>query len=545
MIPWVKEYVTNPKDCYIHPILKKVKPDEVLQSDDIHVDLSLLHPLTLDKSQISDYRELFPSVALSADNSKRTILIKGEQGFGKTTLSKKIYLDSAEGRFTSFDIVFFVQLKLVKSNHDLVDAIIEQTPGLRDSNFEKEKLKHCLHTFGTRCLIILDGSTENLGVTKRIIGRTIECSSTLVTFVPHLSRHIEQYFETILWLQGLSYHQALSYCSIILQRREGRRGLMMFYYNNFISYSDCVSPMLLLLTCILNHTVTDLATDVPVGEIFFRSIKFAYKKHVSPKQLDLAKFESLFNNIGRVALRCLIENSHSFSKTELGRDICAQALNSGILTEQRCPSLSTDSSDDSLLCFVHSSFKYFFGCYSLVQSIGAGTLEEKLQDTVMTLFLQDPLFNHFALWFTHDGFLPISENQRKAYSNIKASMVNKIDIIELDLSQICILDSTINIYFGKIDTYLGTITKDTMILKLFEDALSMCKNIKHLVLDSSKDEITKKNKHAAFYSEKNSSDTNICKHIHTITPRANNTDRINSEPDDHTNRLSRFKVTDQ
>ena len=128
----------------------------------------------------------------------------------------------------------------------------------------------------------------------------------------------------------------------------------------------------------------------------------------------------------------------------------------------------------------------------LCSQSGQARLEERLQNTVMTLFLQDPLFNHFALWFTYDGFPPISDNQRKAYSKIKALIVNKIDIIELDLSQICILDSTINIYLGKISITFGTINEDTITLKQFQDALCMCKNIKHLVLDSSKDEITRK-----------------------------------------------------
>ena len=461
MIPWVKEYITNPNDCYIHPTLKKLKPDEV---------------------QISDYTELFPNMALSADNPKRTILIKGEEGFGKTTLSKNIYMDWAEGRFTSFDIVFFVQLKLVKPDHDIVDAIIEQTPYLRDSKFEKSRLRNYLDTFGTKCLIILDCSTENSGVAKRIIRRANEVCSTLVTYLNHLSASIEKYFETTVWLQGFNYDQALSYCSKMFQQKERKHVWMRFFMTNFAVY-DHVSPMLLLLTCILDHTDTELATDVPVGEIFFRSIKFVYMKHVSPKQLDWGKFQSFFGNIGRVALRCLAENSHSFSKTELGRDICKEALSSGILTEQQCPSLSTDSSDDSMLLFAHDSFKYIFGAYSLVQPYGPGVLEKRLQDTVGTLLLRDPLFSHFALWFTYDGFS--SENQRKAYSKIKALIADKIDIIELDLSHICILDSTINIYFGKIN-------KDNKILKLFEYAVSMCKNIKHLVLSSSKDEITKR-----------------------------------------------------
>ena len=261
MIPWVKEYVTNPRNSYIHPTLKKLKPKP--------------------ETEISDYKDLFPSVALSTGDPKRTILIKGEQGFGKTTLSQNIYLDWVEGRFTSFSIVFFVQLKLVKPDHDLVDAIIEQTQYLRDLNFEKTRLRNYLDSFGTRCLIILDCSTENSGVAKRIIRRANECCSTLVTYLTHLSASIDQYFETTVVLQGFTYQQALSYCSIIFQLKEKRHVSMEFCWKNFRVYYKYLSPMMLLFSCILNHTVTDLATVVPVGEIFFRSIKFAYKKHIA------------------------------------------------------------------------------------------------------------------------------------------------------------------------------------------------------------------------------------------------------------------------
>ena len=50
MIPWVKEYVTKPKDCYIHPTLKKVKP-----KPETEIEWVLGRLRVLDKSQTSDY----------------------------------------------------------------------------------------------------------------------------------------------------------------------------------------------------------------------------------------------------------------------------------------------------------------------------------------------------------------------------------------------------------------------------------------------------------------------------------------------------------
>ena len=148
-------------------------------------------------------------------------------------------------------------------------------------------------------------------------------------------------------------------------------------------------------------------------------------------------------------------------------------MSSGILTELR---------GLSLLRFVHSSFQYIFGAYSIVRSILEGTLEKGLQDPIMALLLHRPLLSHFAIWFTKDGFQQSIENRRRAYSKITTLIMDKIDIIDLDLSRICELYPMLNIY-------LAENNRDDLTLNLFSDALRMCKNIESVALSLSKDGI--------------------------------------------------------
>ena len=60
------------------------------------------------------------------------VLLKAEPGFGKTTFSHKIKGDWARGLFTTFSIVFFVSLKLVRPGDAIENIIIQQTPPLKE-----------------------------------------------------------------------------------------------------------------------------------------------------------------------------------------------------------------------------------------------------------------------------------------------------------------------------------------------------------------------------------------------------------------------------
>ena len=122
------------------------------------------------------YRELF-DLSMAGDQSaelvddkirkvqvkvaSKKILMKGEPGVGKTTLMKKIVHDWANTYFDAISLVFFVPLKLVKPGEAIDTVIVDKTYGLKGLKVTPSKVKSILETFGSRCLLILDGLDEH------------------------------------------------------------------------------------------------------------------------------------------------------------------------------------------------------------------------------------------------------------------------------------------------------------------------------------------------------------------------------------------------
>ena len=111
MAPWAKAYTVDIKEIYTELTLEKIENQ----------------PTGPEGKIIDDYKELFGDLQDQSQEEKfgssprpikprpsKKILGKGEPGFGKTCLGKKISWDWAKGLFTAVSLVFFVSLKLVR-----------------------------------------------------------------------------------------------------------------------------------------------------------------------------------------------------------------------------------------------------------------------------------------------------------------------------------------------------------------------------------------------------------------------------------------------
>ena len=182
--PWIRDYVVDMDDLYTDLTLEKVKNKpigieaqtledykELFDDRTVKVTDEMFDELTyvqenilfrsVDSSSSSDTSEMedeifydclttFESIEnikhegtcfkTQPDMSKK-ILIKGDPGMGKTTLCKKIAWDWANKIFTTFSMVFFVFLKLVKPSDAVENIIVQQNPFIRGLHITEKKTK--------------------------------------------------------------------------------------------------------------------------------------------------------------------------------------------------------------------------------------------------------------------------------------------------------------------------------------------------------------------------------------------------------------------
>ena len=146
-----------------------------------------------DRFPLRNYKEMFNS------NGRDKILVKADQGMGKTTFGKKVRWDWAKGVLNIFSIVFFVSLRLVKPVDLIENLIIQQTPALESLGISREKLCATLNRFSDRCLLILDGFDEhgpihNQDVLKIIRNKKLLNCGVVVFSRPDHTREFESHF---------------------------------------------------------------------------------------------------------------------------------------------------------------------------------------------------------------------------------------------------------------------------------------------------------------------------------------------------------------
>ena len=487
--PWIRDYVVDMEELYIELTLEKI--DKKLFRED--------------RRKLENYKELFalhnPGMLEYFDIRyycpnlipKTKILIKGNPGIGKTSLSKKIAWDWAKRLFVKVSIVFFVFLKLVKPNDALEDVIIIQNDKLQSKNVTSKKLTDILERFGHECLLILDGLDEcalgqNSDVLKVIKGSKFSDCNILLTSRSHSTREFERYFDTIISVEGFTRSEAERFASRIVPDQEKVEQVINFNpagerYPHSLRIIDPrrvhTVPILLSFLCILVREDNIDLSDKTIsnGEIYFRMVRCLYKKFTIRKdfEFEINSFYEVLALLGKLALDTLLSGNPLLRRSEIVKQISSYVFDYGLLIgHEDAHRLIRDETADILVTFPHRSIQEFLGAFYFVFSLGKRQTVEDLDDAFRE-FLKNPLFAEFCLWFLNEsnGFIHFPERS-EALELLISYVTEQIDDVKVDFKD---LES----YFPFLDLALRK--KHVMALTILNLALAKCYKIKHLVIE--------------------------------------------------------------
>ena len=405
---------------------------------------------------------------------------------GKSTLGKKIGLDWAKGLFKMFSIIFFVVLRIVKPGDSIEDVIIQQTPELEGLHVSKEKVGKMLDKFGDRCLLIFDGLDEhslgqNEDVLKIIRNRKLPNCSIMVSSRPHSTREIENYFPTVVRVDGFTRKEAEKYVSKFFKDKDKITEILEFKPSGSredFPVHKC--PILLSFLCLLvKEEEIDLSdTKLTVGDLYLRMVQCLYKKFKIRKgvQYEKNKFLEVMKSVGKLALKTLITNNPLLQKNEVLRIAGKFAFEYGFFAGQEDFRLCTDPKVDISVTYTHRSLEEFFGSFGLIQGLSEG----KSLDDILGLncenpiFMVNPLVLRFCLWF-----------QTQKCFNFPQDIYQKLVLFAAKQIDFRLLDTKIvEKKYPAMNVSDPLLKKDTLKLKFLKNVLKKCHRVSALNIHS-------------------------------------------------------------
>ena len=424
--------------------------------------------------------------SMQSDRGEK-ILVKGDPGMGKTTWSKKVAWDWTQGFLTTFSVVFFVFLKLVKPGSTIENIIIEQNSCMTGLKISDRTLGNFLETFGNRCLLILDGLHEhalgtNQDVLKIIRGEKMLSCNIIVTSRPHSTKKIAKYFPVIIRIGGFTYCKAEQFASKILSDRQKVVAVLKFNpaeFRNDVPVHRC--PILLSFLCLLvkEDEINLSTTDMHIGEIYFRMVRCLYKKFTIRKGTLFRKeeFIRITTLIGKLAFDTLLTGNPLLQRSHVMSLIGQDAFDYGLLIGHEDFRLIRDETADIFISFPHRSLQEFVGALYFIWTIdekGQSVFTSRLDKS--QVLLTNPLFLQFCLWFLNsDEKYQFCKNASLVYADLTNYYTRLVNHVHLDAKHIAQKIPTLDL------ADLVTVnTKDELRLRFLRDILTKCDLVSHL-----------------------------------------------------------------
>ena len=326
----------------------------------------------------------------------RTILIEGNPGMGKTTLSLKIAQDWAirkmPSKFPPIQLVLLIKCRDMKD--DILETINEQL-----FPWNEDSLKNELDTFieeqPEKILLVVDGLDEiPEAATEHVIEQllTSQClfrkCYIVATSRQEKGMNVRQYFDTLLEIKGYSESDIGKYVTRYFQDNELAKRLIENLKTDSNIRTLAINPLNTVLLCVvfedydgkLPSTVTELYDNIVFSITKRYCEKTGLKVKVEDKILETSK-----ETLGRLAYKGLLEDALSFRESELNDDGT---------TSNHCTKMGFLYKEDSkqkikpdhTYWLLHKTFQEYLSAFYLTEKVKrheltVGDMIDKLKDT--------------------------------------------------------------------------------------------------------------------------------------------------------------------
>ncbi|XP_023220243.1 uncharacterized protein LOC111622143 isoform X2 [Centruroides sculpturatus] len=374
-------------------------------------------------------KDIFPKET----NRRRTVLITGDPGCGKTTICRKIAYDWGKNEecdyLRQFDVIVLIEShELVKRNtcKSLINYINE--------NFN---LRNQLREPAWNLLIILDGFEEICY--KEILKDFISIDScfifpkvtiVLTSRLP-ISDQISIHFKDQYCIEGFSLEQKVNYIDCMIKEDKNKKDyLTNFLKNDAFELAQC--PLMLQMLCFLpdSSVYSDIKTTTDLFISTFHAIIERYKREKAHNQtLKRGTFFDGEDLILKLGNSCYIKefqqlNKDGVSGTQRLTDDDFRKTFSYDDEYQFIIGLDIfkkDSEGNSEQCieFIHKSFMEFVVAFYIFHSMDTVTIPyvRGILLFILGLFRDDPFTGNFLNFLRGNFFHPVT--WRNFYNEIR------------------------------------------------------------------------------------------------------------------------------
>ena len=288
-----------------------------------------------------------------------------------------------------FKLVVCVDLKEVSKCQSLKDVIYNSRLFAREDKWLVEGLLNYMTNHQDEVLLLLDGYDEyHCGQESQIFdifsGNELRDCCVLITSRISKAGELQKFQDLLAEITGFSEEDKLTYITRQLGDKENARDLYEHLIKNDLLDLAKV-PLLLLFFCMLWKKEKSEGFSKGKTSLYLKIVQHVLShnqgKDTSPHFSTVEYNSEILNQIGKLALECLLNYDHIFQYDKVSSEVlCEESVVSGLLQVSDC----TESLQPAeMVSFIHKSIQEFLAAWFVTHKCKAdgnlGLIEERTQ----------------------------------------------------------------------------------------------------------------------------------------------------------------------